>query len=93
MAQKLIQNETQTKKRKAHANNPKPVLQCTKYCRQCLHLVSMHRYNGCEAITEGSECEDHWRCECQCHQCIHRTEYTLKKLQEELDIDNYDRKE
>lgn len=77
----------QKQKQKPEKVIPKPVINCTKYCKSCHHLVTCHRFGGCQFVTECSEAEDHYRCDCTCEQCIHRTEYTLKQLQEALDVD------
>lgn len=53
-----------------------------KYCI-CGHLVVLHEMGyGCTAIIEGSECEDHWRCDCKCVICIHVNAYQKEQKEE-----------
>jgi hypothetical protein len=88
MAQKLVQKE----KVKNVSTKTKKVIVCKEravYCSQigCGHSYKYHSYDGCRFVTEGTECEDRWRCTCECIQCIHKNELELKELQIQLDID------
>lgn len=71
MQQPQPQQPPQQLKLKPHkVNNIKKV----KYCH-CGHLINQHEYDGCTAIIEGTECEDHWPCRCMDIQAIHINMY------------------
>ena len=55
----------------------------------CGHHIFKHRIDGCNEYVEGTECEDRWKCPCECRKCIRINKKVIRLLQNELRIDNY----
>lgn len=50
-----------------------------KFCICGHDVYTHHKSDGCTAIVEGSDCEDHWVCRCMCTVCMHLAQLHSRK--------------